>query len=53
MVSRSAYEAAWVTYQKIEKHQSHALYYKLFLSDMVSEIRLYFYNGIAYNGGGD
>ena len=30
-----------------------SLYYRVFLSDMVSETRLYFFNGIAYNGGGD
>ena len=30
-----------------------ALHYRLAPSDMVSEIRLYFHNGIAYNGGGD
>ena len=30
-----------------------ALHYRLFLSDMVSEIRLYFFNGIAYNEASD
>ena len=35
------------------EQSENALYYRLVLSDMVSGIRLYFYNGIAYNGGGD